>query len=138
MSAKEGNEENFLQLIEIVTSKHLIFKLCKKFEYFYPSNDFVHQIYFIFNLISSLTLLSVLLQSGITSSIRHHHPNYPIIGINTFEGECKCRCSRPFFSVLDSPASVANVSGCLYPCHSPEQSLKDQRFLTAWITTWYK
>uniref|UniRef100_A0AAF5PT19 Frizzled/Smoothened family membrane region containing protein n=1 Tax=Wuchereria bancrofti TaxID=6293 RepID=A0AAF5PT19_WUCBA len=74
--------------------------------------------------------------SGITSSIRNRHPNYPIIGINTIEGECKCRCSRPFFNVLGSPASVANVSGCLYPCHSPEQSLKDQKFLTAWITTW--
>ncbi|VDK86491.1 unnamed protein product, partial [Onchocerca ochengi] len=74
-----------------------------------------------------------LTDSEIISSVRHHHP---VIGINTVEGECKCRCSRPFYSVLDSTASVANVSGCLYPCHSPEKSLKDQRFLTTWITTW--
>lgn len=109
--------------------------------FFHPFNWQCSSIEFIrihFSLLNSkFSFIVILLQHEITPSIRHRHPNYPVIGVNTIESECKCRCSRPFFNVLDSTASVANVSGCLYPCHSPEQSLKDQRFLTAWITTWF-
>uniref|UniRef100_A0A0N5CRM2 G_PROTEIN_RECEP_F2_4 domain-containing protein n=1 Tax=Thelazia callipaeda TaxID=103827 RepID=A0A0N5CRM2_THECL len=62
------------------------------------------------------------LQSDTDSSIHFPYPNrHPVIGINSIESECSCRCRKPFHHVPDSPSTVANVSGCIYPCHTPDR-----------------
>lgn len=77
-----------------------------------------------------------LFQWDTEETVHHRIPNRPVIGIDNFPEQCTCKCIPPFQSIPHSPASVANLSGCLYPCHSPEINPADHKFLTAWIATW--
>ncbi|MFH4977638.1 hypothetical protein AB6A40_004347 [Gnathostoma spinigerum] len=70
------------------------------------------------------------------SNAANRHESTAVIGIDTVDEHCKCRCVRPFHVVSEDISSVGNVSGCSYPCYSPALDMNDQKFLSTWLAVW--
>lgn len=59
---------------------------------------------------------------------------YPLFNLGN--AQCSCQCVHPFQSVPDKTLSVANVTGCAYPCYTLTDDVHNKNFITAWIAIW--
>lgn len=59
---------------------------------------------------------------------------YPLFNLGN--NQCSCQCVHPFHSVPERHSSVANVSGCAYPCYTLTDDIHNKNFITAWIAIW--